>query len=125
VERALTDIRRVLRPGGRSFIQMPNLFGIRCLYHQIRRGFREARQFEVRYWTPAELTRRFSALVGPATLSVDGFFSLNPQPAEAHLLPWRFRAIVRISETLRALSKILPPLAYVADSLYVDARKAG
>ena len=30
----LTDVARVLRPGGRSLIQMANMFGVRCLYHQ-------------------------------------------------------------------------------------------
>ena len=124
VAKALTEIRRVLVPGGETLIQMPNVFGIRCLYHQARRGFRAARQFEVRYWTPGELKRRFTELVGPASLSVDGFFSLNPQPAEAHLLPLKFRAVVAASELLRKASRIFPPLLWAADSLYVRARKA-
>ena len=124
VARTLTEIRRVLVPGGQTLVQMPNVFGIRCLYHQARRGFRAARQFEVRYWTPRELKRRFGELVGPSTLSVDGFFSLNPQPAEAHLLPWKFRAVVAASEVLRKASRVFPPLLWAADSLYVSARKA-
>ena len=119
----LGAVRRVLRPEGVTLIQMPNVFGIRCLYHQARRGFRAARQFEVRYWTPAELRRRFSELVGPATVSVDGYFSLNPQPAEAHLLPLRFRAIVAASELLRKASRVFPPLLWAADSLYVEAHR--
>jgi SAM-dependent methyltransferase/uncharacterized protein YbaR (Trm112 family) len=123
VASALKEIRRVLVPGGETLIQMPNVFGIRCLYHQARRGFRAARQFEVRYWTPGELKRRFTSLVGPAELSVDGFFSLNPQPAEAHLLPLKFRAVVSASEILRKASRFFPPLLWAADSLYVSARK--
>ena len=50
---SLREIHRVLRIGGEALIQMPNVFGIRCLYHQIRRGFREASDFEVRYWRTA------------------------------------------------------------------------
>jgi SAM-dependent methyltransferase/uncharacterized protein YbaR (Trm112 family) len=123
VAAALADIRRVLRPGGVTLVQMPNVFGVRCLYHQARRGFRTARQFEVRYWTPGELRRRFSQLVGPATVSVDGYFSLNPQPAEAHLLPRRFRALVQVSEALRKASRVVRPLLWAADSLYVQARR--
>jgi len=122
--RAAAEIGRVLKPGGRATVQMPNAFGVRCLYHQVRRRFREPRDFQVRYWTPRELRSAFAAAVGPASLTVDGFFSLNAQPAEAHLLPLRFRAVVRASEVLRRLTDLIPPLAATADSLYVRAVRA-
>jgi len=122
VAAVLPEINRVLKPGGTCLVQMPNVFGIRCLYHQIRRGFRQTRDFEVRYWTPAELKKTFSQL-GPVTLSVDGFFSLNAQISDIHLMPAKYRAIVYASESLRQMSEKLPPLTYLADSLYVDTRK--
>jgi SAM-dependent methyltransferase/uncharacterized protein YbaR (Trm112 family) len=124
VRQSLSDIRRVLVPGGRSLVQMPNRLGARCLYHQLRRGFREARAFEVRYWSAAELRAEFEAAIGPAALSVDGFFSLDPQVSDAHLLPLRYRLVVRAGERLRHLSARLPWLARVADSLYVECRRA-
>ncbi|HEX8907387.1 MAG TPA: methyltransferase domain-containing protein [Longimicrobiaceae bacterium] len=120
---AIGEAGRVLKPGGRAMIEMPNVFGLRCLYHQARRGFREPRNFEVRYWTPRELRSTFARLVGAPKLSVDGFFSLNPQPADADLLPLRYRAVIRTSELLRRLSTVVRPLVGVADSLYVTARK--
>jgi hypothetical protein len=52
---------------------------------------------------------------------VDGFFTLNPQPADAPLLPRRYRLVVAVSETLRAAASMVPPLLHLADSLYVDA----
>lgn len=119
----LSEIRRALRPGGNALVQMPNVFGMRCLYHQLRRGFREARDFEVRYWRPKELLTTFTEKIGPARLSVDGYFSLNVQPSDLHLLPMRYRALVRASEALRRLSGSIPPLMKVADSLYVSARR--
>jgi SAM-dependent methyltransferase/uncharacterized protein YbaR (Trm112 family) len=119
----LREIRRVLRAGGRCEVQMPNVFGIRCLYHQMRRGFRETRDFEVRYWTPGELASTFREAVGPARVSVDGYFSLNPQISDLRFLPRRYRAIVRTSETLRKLSRYFPPLLYAADSLYITATR--
>jgi len=118
---AVEEIRRALRVGGNALIQLPNVYGIRCLYHQIRRGFREARDFEVRYWRPSELVEAFSERVGPTRLSVDGFFSLNVQPSDLHLMPARYRALVHVSEGLRRMSQIFPLLVNVADSLYVRA----
>jgi SAM-dependent methyltransferase/uncharacterized protein YbaR (Trm112 family) len=123
VATVLPEIRRVLALGGECLVQMPNVFGIRCFYHQARRGFRETREFEVRYWTVGELKKAFTR-VGPAQVSVDGFFSLNAQISDVHLMPPHYRAIVYASEALRKASEAVPALAYVADSLYVSARKA-
>ena len=55
VQIVLPEIRRVLKTGGEAMVQLPNVFGLRSLYHEIRRGFRETRDFEVRYWTIPEL----------------------------------------------------------------------
>ena len=120
----LAEIRRVLLVGARAQVQMPNVYGLRCLYHQIRRGFHEGRDFDVRYWTPAELFSAFSESVGPSSLSVDGYFSLNVQPTDLHLLLPRHRAVVHLSEALRRASSRVPALLKVADSLYVDCQRA-
>jgi SAM-dependent methyltransferase/uncharacterized protein YbaR (Trm112 family) len=119
----LKEIHNVLREGGQCQVQMPNAFGIRCLYHQARRGFRDARDFEVRYWTPRELLSAFRNAIGPADISVDGYFSLNAQISDVLFLPAKYRAIVRVSESLRKVSEVFPLLAYVADSLYITASR--
>jgi SAM-dependent methyltransferase len=122
VHRTLREIRRVLASDGESLIQLPNAFGVRSAYHQGKRGLREPRAFEVRYWTVPELRRVFNALVGPSEVTVDGFFSLNPQAADLPLLSPGARAVVRASELFRRMSQAVPALAYVADSLYVRSR---
>jgi SAM-dependent methyltransferase/uncharacterized protein YbaR (Trm112 family) len=119
--KALREISRVLRPAGNYQIQMPNKFGVRCFYHQIRRGFREGVDFDVRYWSPRKLVSVFRKSLGTAELSVDGFFSLNAQISDIRLLPGKYRFLVRASELLRKLSGLFPPLIYVADSLYVTS----
>jgi SAM-dependent methyltransferase/uncharacterized protein YbaR (Trm112 family) len=123
VRNTLAEIQRVLRPNGESFVQMPNTFGVRCLYHQIRRRFREARDFEVRYWTPHQLRSTFAAAVGPSRLTVDGFFSLNAQFSDLRFLPRKYQVLVQLSESLRRASLRISGLGYVADSLYVSSIK--
>jgi SAM-dependent methyltransferase/uncharacterized protein YbaR (Trm112 family) len=120
---AFGEIGRVMKPNGTAMIQMANALGVRCLYHQVKRGFRTPRAFEVRYWTPGELRQTAARLVGPASLAVDGYFTLNAQDGEVDVLPPRFRYLVRLSERLRSLSSRFVPLRYVADSLYIMARK--
>ena len=123
VRQTLGECARVLTSTGFSLIQMANALGLRSLFHQARRRFREPKLFEVRYWTPRELRDAFTAIVGPSTISIDGFLSLNAQPEEARLLPARFRMIVRLSEALRAIGTWAPPLGTFADSLYVESRR--
>src|SRR5271170_1154160 len=103
---ALQEVARTLHSGGGFLVQMPNCFGIRCLYHQGRRGFREGRDFDVRYWTPRELVSTFRAAFGSARIGVDGFFSLNAQISDINLLPWKHRPVVYASEALRKISGV-------------------
>jgi SAM-dependent methyltransferase len=123
VRACTTEIGRVLAPGGRSHVQMAQRHGLRNYLQQARRGFRRPRSFEVRYWPLDELRAAFTAGIGPTTLSVDGFFSLNAQSADLDLLRPVQRAIVKTSNALRALSARRPWLVYAADSVYVDSRK--
>jgi SAM-dependent methyltransferase/uncharacterized protein YbaR (Trm112 family) len=120
---SLSQIKRVLKIGGSALVQMANVFGIRCLYHQIRRGFRETRDFEVRYWRPGELMSTFTVDIGPSELSADGYFSLNVQVTDLRFLPPRYRALVHTSEALRKLSGPIPLLRRFADSLNITARR--
>jgi SAM-dependent methyltransferase/uncharacterized protein YbaR (Trm112 family) len=123
VRTVVDGIARVLKPGGRSLVQMPNLFGIRNLYHQARVRFRESRNFEVRYWSPNQLVRTFGA-IGPSSLTVDGFFGLGIQGTDRHMLPPSYQAVVGASEALRRLSHSLHWMTYAADSVYVESQRA-
>lgn len=120
--RVTAEAARVLRTGGAMLLQMPNVFGIRCLYHQARRGFRDGEVFDVRYWTIPAL-RRLMQPVGRAAVEVDGFFGLGIQASDLHLMPPFRRLVVVLSEQLRRLTRLFPPLVYVADSVYLRATR--
>ncbi len=122
---SLAEMARVTASGGTLLVQMPNLLGLRQAYNFARQRLRrDQNPFRVRYWTHGELRRVFQELVGPSTLSVDGYFSLNPQTTDLDLLPPRYRCVIRASEALRRLSWAVPPLRLVADSLYVQSTNA-
>jgi SAM-dependent methyltransferase len=118
------EIGRVLRTNGRSLIQMPTILGMRCIYHQTRRRWRKARNFEVRYWKVPALRQIFAEHVGPTTFSVDCFFGIGLQAADLIFMPALLRVVIRASEVLRKISQRLPLLCYVADSIYVESVRA-
>lgn len=122
--RAVGEMGRVLNPGGTAKVQMPTRYGLRCLYHQVRRGFREGTGFEVRYWTLAELLRLFTARVGAAEIEADCFFGLGLQPSDQALMPPASRRVLRLSERLKRASRRWPSLVGMADSVFVEAAKA-
>lgn len=121
VSLVLAAVHRVLKTGGEALVQMPNKYGVRCLYHQARRGFRDAEGFEVRYWTLGELAAKFEEHLGPSEISVDCFFGLGLQPSDAAMMPAAKRALIYGSEALRHASSIVPQLSRAADSVYVHA----
>jgi SAM-dependent methyltransferase len=120
---AVSQVGRVLKVHGKTLIQMPTRFGPRCIYHQARRGFREAQGFEVRYWSIPALARLFSASIGRAQISVDCYFAIGLQASDWHLMPTKLKGVLLCSEMLRKLSVFAPVLKYVADSVYVTAVK--
>jgi SAM-dependent methyltransferase len=120
---SLKEIARVLKSNGRSLIQMPNRIGIRYLQHQVRRGFRKAEGFDVRYWGVRELDQCFTQEIGKSKIYIDGFFGLGIQKSDIDLLPFKYKIVVDISEFLRKLNLFMPFLKYCADSVYLESVK--
>ena len=116
------EMARVTKDGGEIVVQMPNKYGIRCFYHQAKRGFGEAKEGgEVFYWTPAELNRTFTEKFGETEMTVDCYFGLGIQKNDADLLPLPYKMIVHTSEILRGMSLKLPFMTKIADSVYLHS----
>jgi SAM-dependent methyltransferase/uncharacterized protein YbaR (Trm112 family) len=121
-KKSFDEIARVTKTDGEVVIQMPNKYGVRCLYHQLKRGFSEPKEDgEVFYWTPGELINTFKEKFGETEMSVDCFFSLGIQKNDADLLPLPYRMIVYSSEVLRRMSRKLSFMTKFADSVYLHS----
>jgi SAM-dependent methyltransferase/uncharacterized protein YbaR (Trm112 family) len=119
VSNALSELRRTLRPGGESMIQMANAFGFRSFLVCARRRFREPTGFEVRYWTPRELAKTFTQKIGETRLSPDCFFGLGLQASDMSHMTICGAAVTSVSETVKALEIF----NWFADSVYCKSRK--
>jgi SAM-dependent methyltransferase len=122
---SIREAARVTKPDGTVLIQLANLFGVRQLYNQARDlARRERGQFRVRRWTPREMLSAFNELVGPSRLTADGFFSLNAQATDMDLMSSFPKLVVRSSEALKTLASRFRPLSLVADSVFIEAKRA-
>ena len=120
---ALQEIARVLRVDGTSMIQMANAWGLRSAYHLVRRGIRQPRNFEVRYYTPGKLLDMFESKIGKSGVFADCYLGLGLQAGDRHLLPPMARVAVANSEACKNVAAVVPPLTRLADSVYVHSRK--
>ena len=114
----LHSLVSVMKPGGIAKLHMLNRYGVRGLQVQVCRGFRNAVGFETRYWSPAELRKCFSEILGPSLLEVDGFF-VQGRYEDRQLFRAYHRLLVELSHGLTYLSHVIPALANVADNLFV------
>ncbi len=131
----LSEISRVTRLNGQVRVQIANALGPKQLFNHaadwmrrvrgLLRGRRRAPYgFRIRAWTPPEILRTFSSAIGPSVLSADGFFSLDAQPSDIDLLSHGRGLVVRTSQRLCHLSRRLPRLISVADSIMVESVNA-
>ncbi|NNE68116.1 MAG: methyltransferase domain-containing protein [Pyrinomonadaceae bacterium] len=118
---SLDEISRVLKPGHKTYLQMPNRYGVRQYYQHWRRGFTEGEGFEIRYWTPKELRETFEDKFGKTEMSADCYFGLGIQKSDVDLMPLKYKAVVHASELLRKTTGIIPPLMKFADSVYLES----
>jgi 2-polyprenyl-3-methyl-5-hydroxy-6-metoxy-1,4-benzoquinol methylase/uncharacterized protein YbaR (Trm112 family) len=120
---ALGEIARVLGPEGSSTVQMAHWAGVRSLWHQARRGFREPARFEVRYRSLPQLQAMFTAAIGPTTVSIDCFFGLGLQASDARHMRPLARLATAASGHLKRMAKLVPALRSGADSVFLHSAK--
>ena len=119
----LGEIARVLGSEGSSTVQMAHWAGVRSLWHQARRGFREPARFEVRYRSLPQMMAMFAAAIGPTTVSIDCFFGLGLQASDTrHMWPLA-RLATATSEQFKRMAKAVPALRSGADSVFLHSAK--
>ena len=116
------EINRVLKPNGFSAVQMPNKLGLRCLYHQIRRGFRDGKNFEVRYWSLKKLEKVFS-YIGKTNFITDCYLGIGLQDTDFKFMSFLGKIALIISRFLKSIPFINSGKFIFSDSVWVLSRK--
>jgi len=120
----LSGIRRVMKVQGKSVIQMPNKGGVRSTLAMARRMFSEGAEFDVRYYSIADLLRLFEREIGQSEWSVDCFLGLNVHACDRELVPISRKWIVDLAEMSLRTSKRFPRLGRLCDSVFLTSTKS-
>jgi len=118
----IKEINRILKPKGFSAVQMPNKIGLRCFYHQILRGFRDGKNFEVRYWSLKELTKIFS-YIGRVKIITDCYLGLGLQDTDFKFMSISGKIALAISKFFKKIPYINSGKILFADSVWVLSEK--
>ena len=122
-ERTISEMGRVLKPGGLALVQMANSLGLRSIFQMARRGFRSPLDFEVRYRAPGPLLKLFSENIGSANIEPDCYFGLGLQPSDRELMGPIGRTVLAASEMAKRVARSIPVVELLADSVWVRALK--
>jgi len=119
----LSEMARVMKPGGIAKNQMAHRGGIRSTYHRMRSRHSQSDWYRVRYWKWSELADVFERAIGPSVIAAEAFGGLGLLYSDRKSLPVAVRIATIISEILKRLAIVLPPLKFLADSVFVESRK--
>ncbi|MEI9805050.1 MAG: hypothetical protein WDN48_12025 [Pseudolabrys sp.] len=113
----------MLRHGGISKVQMAHAGGLRSTYIRTRRGYIDSGVFRVRYWPLDALRNVFGKNVGPSRLIPEAFGGLGLLPEDRKFASRKARLLIGLSQVFKALSRVMPGLIRLADSVYVVSAK--
>ena len=122
VKKVLSQVKYVLKPGGISQLHMLNKYGLRSLYVQLQRVFREPVEFETRYWSPNELINTFEQNIGFSKILLGSFFT-QAQITDRDFFTPRDRVIFEISQLLMKVNQKVPFLTRFGDNLFLISQK--
>jgi hypothetical protein len=89
-----------------------------------RRMFSEGGEFDVRYYSIADLRRLFEREIGKSEWNVGCFFGLNVHACDREFVPISRRWVVDLAEMSLRASKKFSRLGKVCDSVFLTSIKS-
>jgi SAM-dependent methyltransferase len=123
-ETALAEIGRTLGEDGCSKIQMAHRGGLRSTYMRTRSDYCSAGIFRVRYWSLSQIKRAFNKNIGPSTMDPEAFGGLGLLADDWRVVSRKSKVLIVISVILKKVARIIRPLIFLADSIYVVSIKS-
>jgi len=122
VSKCLTEVLRVLKPGGQCVIEFPVYPGLTNWRHA-KGSDENPDSWDVRYYDWRELHEVFGEFAG-VRMKSDCILGIGVKFEDIDLLPWKYKPVALISEVFRLTTLLAPPLTRFSDSVFVLGRKS-
>jgi ubiquinone/menaquinone biosynthesis C-methylase UbiE/uncharacterized protein YbaR (Trm112 family) len=122
----LEHIYRILRKDGYAYLEFPNKKGIRNRFGPVKTYEAEKNDYNswcVRYYTPEEYRDLFTRIFSNYAYTCHSFLGIGILKEDLKYVSAKNKVISGASLLGTALTKIIPPLKYISDSLYIKATK--
>ena len=124
--KCLADIKRILVPGGYTKLEFPNKDGIRNHSGPAKKFAAKADDYNswvVRYYSIEEYKNIFNNIFGNFSFYNHSFLGIGVLPEDLKYVSLKNKLLCGISLAGTLLTKIIPPLKNIADSIYAEAYK--
>lgn len=125
----LSHINRMLADNGYTLLEFPNKHGIRNRFGTAQKWekFKDAENGEeykymcVRYYTPKEYREFFTHEFGNFSFTNHSFIGIGVLKEDLKYVSLKNKVLCSISLAGSALTKVVPGLKYLSDSIYIEA----
>jgi len=123
----LSEIRQVLKRSGKILLEFPNRNGIRnrmnkSLLNDL--GLNDYNNWGVRYYTPAEYKDMIAPLFKDYGIKNHSVLGIGVLKEDMKYVSFKNKIFCAISLGLSGLTKVIPGLTKMADSIYISASKS-
>ena len=122
----LQHINRMLSRKGYTYLEFPNKNGIRNRFGPVKQFEPEKDDYNnwcVRYYTPAEYRNIFEKYLSGFSYDNHSFLGIGILKEDLKYVTAKNKLIAGASLFGSALTKVIPPLKQISDSLYIRAEK--
>ncbi len=122
----IKNIHRILNDSGFAFLEFPNKNGIRNRFTTVKRESFKADDYNswgVRYYTIKEYRDFFKTVFANFEFQNHSFLGIGVLPEDMKYVSFKNKVICMASLLSSYLTKIIPPLKYISDSIYIKACK--
>jgi len=123
----LNHINRVLTKDGFTLLEFPNKNGIRNFFtsrkwEQHRHDKNSGRPLSVRYYTPKQYEEIFMQAFGNFSFTNHSFMGIGVLKEDIKYVSTKNKIPVAISLAGSLLTRVIPGLKYISDSIYIKAK---
>ena len=124
--KCLSDVQRILTPGGFTKLEFPNKNGFRNQRGPAKKYAANADDYNswvVRYYTPEDYKKIFNDIFGNFEYTNHSFLGIGVLKEDLKYVSTKNKLLCGISLAGTFLTKIIKPLRKIADSIYIEAIK--